>query len=231
MSFNADKCSTIAIGRKKNKIKYPYTLHHQVLERVDSATYLGVELSADLSWARHMNKTTAKANRQLAFLKRNIPIQNQKLKETAYKGIVRPILEYCAPVWDPYHKKYIQQLEMVQRRAARFVLGRYHNTSSVSDMIQQLQWESLESRRRTACLVMFYKTQNGLVAVNQPLLVCRPERPRPGYPHQFQVPFCSTEAFRQSFFPKSIRLWNALPATIACQSSLSLFKAALASHF
>ena len=68
MSFNADKCSKIAIARKKN-LNFPYTLHHQVLERVDSATYLGVELSNDLTRARHINKTAKKANRQLAFLK------------------------------------------------------------------------------------------------------------------------------------------------------------------
>ena len=37
---------------------------------------------------------------------------------------VLPILEYCTPIWDPYHQKYIRQIEMVQHRAARFVLGK-----------------------------------------------------------------------------------------------------------
>ena len=188
-------------------------------------------MSNDLTWARHINKTTAKANRRLAFIKRNIPIQNRKLKELAYKGLVRPILEYCAPVWNPYQKKYIHQLDMVQRRAARFVLGRYNNTSSVTDMLQQLQWESLAQRRNFACMVAFYKVQHCLVAVTAPAFVVRPERPRPGFPHQFAVPFCATEAYKNSFFPKSIRLWNALPVNIACQSSLPLFQTALSSHY
>jgi len=230
MSFNAAKCSTIAITRKRKRLTFPYSLHGQVLDRVDSATYLGVELSADLTWAKHINKTTMKANRQLGFLKRNIPINNQKLKEVAYKGIVRPITEYCAPIWDPHHKKYISQLEMIQRRAARFVLGQYERKSSVTDMLNHLKWESLEQRRKVACLTMLYRIQHSLVAVPLPSFIVRPERPRPGYPHQYQLPFCSTEAYRQSFFPKSIRLWNALPVTIACQSSLPLFKAALSSH-
>ena len=172
---------------------------------------------------------TAKANKQLGFIKRNIPIKNSKINEVAYKGLVRPILEYCAPIWDPHHKKYINQIEMVQRRAARFVLGQYQKTCSVTEMLRRLQWESLERRRKQACLVMFFKIQYELVAVQMPHFVSRPERPRPGYPHQYQIPFCSTEAYRQSFFPKSIRLWNALPVTIACQSSLPPFKAALSS--
>ena len=171
-----------------------------------------------------------KANRQLGFLKRNIPIRNTKLKETAYKGLVRPILEYCAPVWDPHHKKYINQIEMVQRRAARFTLGRYHNQSSVTDMLQELNWVPLWQRRKIACIVAFYKIQHALVAIPLPPIVTRPERPRPGYPHHFQLPFCSTEAYKHSFFPKTIRLWNQLPSSIACQGSLPLLKTALSSH-
>ncbi|CAC5391136.1 unnamed protein product [Mytilus coruscus] len=34
------------------------------------------------------------------------------------------------------------RLEMVQRRAARYVTNRYHNTSSVSDMLNQLEWKT-----------------------------------------------------------------------------------------
>ena len=112
MSFNATKCSSIAITRKQKKVLHQYSLHNQILECVDSATYLGVELSSNLTWANHINKTCHKANRQLAFLQRNLPINRAHVKETAHKGLVRPILEYCSPVWDPYHT---YSVEMVQR--------------------------------------------------------------------------------------------------------------------
>ena len=113
---------------------------------MNSATYLSVELSSDLSWSRHINKTTNKASKQLSFLKRNLPIQNTAVKETAYKGLVRPILDYCGSIWDPHQKKYVNQLEMVQRRAASYVLNRYHNRSSVTDMLNHLKWETLAHR-------------------------------------------------------------------------------------
>ena len=77
MHFNPDKCNTISITRKKKRINFQYTLHGQNLKRVDSATYLGVELQSDLTWSKHINKTAMKANRQLGFLKRNIPIKYQ----------------------------------------------------------------------------------------------------------------------------------------------------------
>ena len=45
---------------------------------------------------------------------------------------------------DKTSHRLVDQLEMVQRRAARWVTGRYHNTSSVSDMLRSLDWRSLE---------------------------------------------------------------------------------------
>ena len=66
-------------------------------------------------------------------------------------------------------------------------------------------------RRKIASLVMFYKIQFSIVAIPLPPLIIRPKRPRPGFPHQFRVPFCSTEAYMKSFFPRVVRHWNALP--------------------
>ena len=129
-------------------------------------------------------------------------------------GLVRPILEYCSPVWDPYSIiKYTSNIEKVQRRAARFVFNRYHNMSSPTDMIRQLEWESLEQHRRKARLTMFYKIQHGLVAVPLPAIVTRALRPRPGYPHQYQTNYYRTDSYKNSFFPLAIKQWNTLPSS------------------
>ena len=50
-------------------------------------------------------------------------------------------------IWDPHTRTQINQIEKVQRRAARYVTNRYHNTSSVTDMLQNLNWPSLEITR------------------------------------------------------------------------------------
>jgi hypothetical protein len=63
-------------------------------------------------------------------------------------------------------KKNKYELERVQRRAARFVSGRYHNTSNVSDMMSNLNWETLEQRRMRARVTMFYKITNNVVAID-----------------------------------------------------------------
>ena len=182
MSFNLDKCNIMTVTRKRNKIIHKYHLHEHELERVNSTTYLGVELSENLTWNRHIAKTCNKATKTLSFLRRNLRVRNVQAKSLAYKVLVRPTLEYCCPVWDPHRKNQEYQLEIVQRRAARFVLGRYHNTSSVTDMLQQLNWESLCQRRAKMRLTMFCKSQHALVALPLPAVVQLPIRPRPRYP-------------------------------------------------
>jgi len=59
------------------------------------------------------------------------------------------------------------KIDMVQRRAARYVSNRKRNTSSVGDMLQHLEWRNLEDRRRDARLVMMYKISHDKVAVNK----------------------------------------------------------------
>ena len=74
-----------------------------------------------------------------------------------------PTLEYDAcTTWDPYLKEDKNRIEMVQRRAPRYVVNRYHNVSSVTSMLEDLKWPTLEGRRQRARLILMYKIVNGL---------------------------------------------------------------------
>ena len=69
------------------------------------------------------------------------------LKETAYKTFVRPILEYVSSSWAPFNDTDNGKIEKVQRRAARFVMNDYRRTSSVTEMLTNLDWDTLQERR------------------------------------------------------------------------------------
>ena len=148
-------------------VKHTYTLHGHHLEHADKTKYLGVTIQSDLKWDSHINNITTKANKTLGFLRRFINISSIKVKEQAYKSLVRPSLEYACSVWDPYTKEDITQFEQVQRRTARYVTNCYHNTSSVSYMIGHLNWRSLADGRTDAHLVMLYKITHELVAISK----------------------------------------------------------------
>ena len=165
MEFNPSKCQVLHISRARQQIHSQYTLHGEILESVDCVRYLGVSITNDLCWNTHINQITSKANRTLGFVKRNVRTTNQSVKELAYKTLVRPRVEYVSTVWSPYIKQNIQKIEMVQRSAARWVSNSYSTYDSVSAMLSNFGWRSLEYRRNDSRLAMFYKIQYGLVAV------------------------------------------------------------------
>ena len=121
MRFQPMKCNIMQLTRERTKkINAVYSLEGTVLENVD-IKYLGVTISKALKWNTHESNVCTKANRTLGFLRRNLSSCPQDDKETAYKGLVRPILEYVSPVWDPHRIAVQEELEKVQNRAARFV--------------------------------------------------------------------------------------------------------------
>ena len=68
--------------------------------------------------------TVNKANKLLGLIHKTVGLSNRDAFSTLYKSLVRSVLEYAAPVWNPYLCKDILALEKVQRRASLFVLGR-----------------------------------------------------------------------------------------------------------
>ena len=145
----------LSVTRKKEKIVPSYHLHGHNLQNVSTAKYLGVNIQDNLNWGLHIDTITNKANKTLGFLRRNLKIGNKKTKETAYKAFVRPILEYSATVWDPHSANNIKTIEKVQRRAARWVTNRHHQTSCVNSIIDSLAWPTLQQRRKKVCWTQY----------------------------------------------------------------------------
>ena len=80
MELNPGKCQVMHITKSRVPFQSQYTLHGQTLESVDSAKYLGVTISQDLNWNKHINNITGKANRTLGFIKRNVKTKNKSVK-------------------------------------------------------------------------------------------------------------------------------------------------------
>jgi len=230
MQFNAKKCNILSISRSRTPFLTSYNIEGQILEQVNTAKYLGVTITDELSWSPHVNAISNKANTSLAFLRRNLQACPLQLREMAYFSLVRSILEYSAPVWDPHLKKDIYALEMVQRRGARFVKNDYMYDSSVTAMLEELGWQDLHDRRRELRLTLFFKIIHGFVSVpvNDPSLF-KPadQRTRANHPFKYQTIKANTTNFKNSFFVKVVPEWNSLPAAAVCSVSITGFKSKL----
>ena len=140
--------------------------------------------------------------------------------------MIRPTLEYSSCLWDPHTKSNISKLEMVQRRAARYTCNRFHNTSSVTNMLTELKWPQLQLRRTRTRLIFFYKIIYHLVAIYPTnLLVPSDSRTRQyTHSHSYRHIHTSLDSYEYSFYPKTIVQWNLLPTTAVQCPTLDSFK-------
>ena len=84
---------------------FQYSLAGQPISRASSAQYLGVTVTDNLSWNEHINQICKKANSTHGLLCRILSGCDTKVKDTAYRTLVRPKLEYaCCACMEPFHQ-------------------------------------------------------------------------------------------------------------------------------
>jgi len=173
-----------------------------------------------------VDSVSAKATRTLNFVRRNIYRCPPDVKTLAYTSLIRPHLEFTSAAWDPYTARDINQLDKVQRRAAHFVKNDYRRTS-VSGLVRDLGWQSLEDRRKNSRLALFYKGLHGLSAIPCDSL-CRPVRnSRHSDSDTFTILSSRLDCYKFLFFPRTILEWNKLSQDVRCKSFIVSFHSAL----
>ena len=228
MKFNISKCFIMNVTHQRKFVPHEYHLGDSILQVVSNHPYLGVNLSNNLSWASHINQTVNKANSVLGLLKRNLWNCSSRTKEIAYKTIVRPRLDYCSSVWDPYQKVHQDSLEKVQRRAARFVTKEYRHTCSVTKMLQNLGWETLQDRREKSRLLTLFKETHNITPSNITRHIDKESslKPRTRQSHElnYKVTRPNKDCYKYSLYPRTIIKWNGLPAAAKSAPNVATFK-------
>ena len=122
-----------------------------------------------------------------------------------------------------------QQEQLIERKKRIFLtISDNRNTSSLSSMLDHLQWESLESRRSKIQLTLFFKVIHNLIDIPaDQYLTPSTSRTRATHTKRYRRFSPSTDSFKFSFFPRTVPLWNSLRAVIAEAPSLVSFKEGL----
>ena len=234
MSFNAGKCTVLTITNKKCPIKFDYSIGNQILNRLKNHPYLGVEISDNLDWTKHIDNTVTKSQRTLNMLRRNLSGCTQDTRALAYKALVRPVLEYASTVWDPYHANQIKKIQAVQRKAARFATGKYDPKVDTDELLKTLQWRSLQERRLIARMTLFHKAideEKKAALELDPYTRHVTSHSRSSHDRQYAAPRSRLNTQIYSFVPRTIRIWNILPANLVQISDADAFRASLQQQF
>jgi len=115
--LSVDKCFRLRVGLIKSAPNATYTLYGNQRSLVNEARDLGVLIDAQLSFKPHVNVIVAKAHMragQIGLLRCFLSRDTETLVR-AFITHVRPLLEYCTPIWSPYSVGMIKRVESVQR--------------------------------------------------------------------------------------------------------------------
>ena len=186
---------------------------------------LGVYIHKKLSWNTHIDATVKKANQVRCFLQRNLRSCNSEIKAQSYKIYVRPILEYGSIVWDPYTETNIKKLEMVQRKAARFIFNDWRYTSSPTTMLQDLSLPTLQQRRTESKIKYMHKILHGNLECLSGLVTRARNTNIRIIPINARV-----LTYRHSYVPSTILLWNILPTTIVNEVDFNKFSNSISNY-
>ena len=228
LSININKTKFMLISRRRGRLhSFPLYLSNTLIEKVHHFKYLGVWISDDLSWSKHVETICCKARRLLGYTFRTFsPYCDQASIIAIYKSQVLPVLEYACAVWDPHLKKDQLLLESVQLFATRMAS---HSWKSDSESLNHhFKLPSLSSRRAYFKLLTTYKCLNNYMYCPTTNFSLHPKpNLRVCHSKQLTVPLAKTSAYFNSFFISSTRLWNSLPPHVVLCDNIAYFKSAL----
>ena len=231
MELNAVKCKAMRISRKRTPTQTQYVINENIVEQAPIIKDLGVLITNNLSWSKHIESIVSSANKTLGLVKRICKVvKNTNTRKILYCALVRPKLEYACSVWSPYTIKHRLLIENVQRRASKFILN-YPESMPYVERLQKAKLLPLEFRREINDLIIWFKSKHHLITmdINKYISTYNPRYQSRNYDeNNFNIIIRhKQEYFQNSYFVRTAKIWNNLPTELKAINSLGAFKGRL----
>ena len=253
MKFHPQKCKALSVSLQRNVLDnlpfntFFYKLSGSDIDFVPSQSDLGVAINSRFNWGAQCKALVSKASSRLGLLKRTCHFTTDKRqKRSFYLALIRSIFEHCSVIWSPQTATHLEQFVAIQKRAIKWINGEPYSSYNDDKLAtEQKKLDILPVKQKFIYndLMTFYKIVNNIIPVSLPtyIVLCRPEGTRYTR-HNAQIidrsdtsTYMSTtvpcsDAFRNSFFHRSMLKWNSLPVCIRQSERISTFKVKLIKH-
>ena len=162
MVFNGDKFEMLRFWPNKEKPATPYIdPEGNIIEEKEHLRDLGVELSSDLTFSRHIENIVSDASRLVGWIMRTFRRRSKGVMITLWKSLIQSRLDYCSQLWSPSDQASISKLEGV----AKSFTSRVSGTEGLDywERLSMLRMYSQERRRERYQIIFIWKLSQGLV--------------------------------------------------------------------
>ena len=193
------------------------------MSETSSEKYLGVHIDPDLNFTEHIKRQTKKAQALSGMIMRTFVHKTSNVLIPLFKALIRPVVEYGNPVWCPYLRKDIDEIEKTQRNYTKNIIG--NKELDYGERLRSLKLPSLEYRRVRGDMIEVYKILNNLYdpLTTNSLLTLDTSTTR-GHDFKLKKVSFNTTKFKYFFTNRVVNLWNKLPESVVYAPSLNVFK-------
>ncbi|KAK4817116.1 hypothetical protein QYF61_027979 [Mycteria americana] len=202
--------------------RFQYRLGDDVVESSPAEKDL-VMMDKKLDMSQQCALAAQKASRMLGCIKRSVASRSREVILPLCSALVRPHLEYCVQIWSPQHKKDMELLERVQRRAMKMIRGLEH--LSCEDRLRELGLFSLEKRRLQGDLIEAFQYLKRAYRKDRDRLFSKAccDRTRSNGFRLREGRF-RLDLRKEFFTMRVVRHWSRLPREVVESPSMETFK-------
>ena len=222
LKFHPDKCVTMNMG--SNNPNHQYHMGQHDLSKTECEKYIGVYINFQLKFDKHISNMINKANRVLAITRKTFEYQDKSTISLIFKGLVRPHLEYAAPIWNPHLEKQKEAIENVQRRATKLIPGLFH--MSYPDKLKELNLPTLTYRRARGDMIQVFKllSNNDCYDKALPNILKSCNTGLRGHKFKLFQEGANKDIKKFSFTNRVTKHWNRLPKEVVNANNLIQFE-------
>ncbi len=226
ITINPTKTVCMLFSKKPSPDKnFIIRVNNDIIGLSDHHKHLGVWLSHNMQWKKHLGEISTKARQRLGCIQRHKYRLDKRTLEQCYITFVRPIIEYGDVLFDAANKEDLEVLNTIEKDALRLITGA-RRRCNVEALYNEVSWPSIEQRRENHKITTLGK----LVIKRFPNYLWQDyptfySNVRTNRNNTFAVPQSGHDYYDRSFVPSSINLWNNLPSVLRSINSYDALKA------
>jgi Reverse transcriptase (RNA-dependent DNA polymerase) len=221
VSINPEKSKVMLISRVALASPPPVFVDGCVVEYCSSAKVLGLTMTSDLNFDRHVSELCRNIGWSLSMLRQTRLVVSRNLRLRLVKALLLPKITYCCNIFAGVSRGSWSKLTISFNGCIRYAYG-LSRFQSVSFLVHEFLGCSLEKFVLfRLCFFLFHllRSKSPLYLYNQIVL---PKHQRNGllvYPGRFK-----TRQYECSFFIFGVRWWNSLSSSLRTTNSADVFR-------